>query len=103
MLSEKHQEQAILDRCWNIYDQITTTFQVDENFHVDYVSDIESVLLTNRLYFKVTIERGEYHLIIQEDYDFHFYELSIVSYSYILIDKRGVILSSGQIQPRITK
>ena len=89
MLSEKHQEQAILDRCWNIYDQITTTFQVDENFHVDYVSDIESVLLTNRLYFKVTIERGEYHLIIQEDYDFHFYELSIVSYSYILTDKRG--------------
>lgn len=87
MLSDKHQEQVILDRCWNIYDLITITFHGDENFHSDYISEIESVLLTNRLYFKVTIEQGEYHLIIQEDYDFHFYELSILNYSYILTDR----------------
>ena len=89
MLSEKHQEQAILERSWNIYDLITNTFHVDEDFHVEYISDVESVLLTNRLYFKLAIEQGEYYLIIQEDYDFHFYELSIVNYSYILTDKRG--------------
>jgi len=89
MLSEKHQEQAILERSWNIYDLITNAFHVDEDFHVEYISDVESVLLTNRLYFKLAIEQGEYYLIIQEDYDFHFYELSIVNYSYILTDKRG--------------
>lgn len=88
MLSEKHQEQAILERSWNIYDLITNTFHVDEVFHVEYISDVESVLLTNRLYFKLAIEQGEYYLIIQEDYNFHFYELSIVNYSYILTDKR---------------
>lgn len=37
MLSEKHQEQAILDRNWNIYDLITNTFHVDEDFHVEYI------------------------------------------------------------------
>ncbi len=88
MLPDKHQEQIIIDRCWHIYDLITDAFRVDEAFHLDYISDIESVLLTNRLYFKVEIEQGEYHLIIQEDYDFHFYELSIVNYSYILNDKK---------------
>lgn len=87
MLFDKHQEQVILDRCWFIYDLITNTFHVAEDFHADYISDIESVLLTNRLYFKVTIEQGEYHLIIQEDFDFRFYELLVVNYSYILTDK----------------
>jgi hypothetical protein len=61
MLFDRHQEQVILDRCWYIYDFITNTFHVDEDFHVDYVSDIESVLLTNRLYSKAAIEYGEYH------------------------------------------
>ncbi len=28
MLFDKHQEQIILDRCWNIYDLITNTFQI---------------------------------------------------------------------------
>ncbi len=41
------------------------------------------------MHFKLTIEAGKNHLIIQEDYDFHFYELSIVNYSYKLTDKRG--------------
>lgn len=56
---------------------------------MDYLIDVESALLTNRLYFKVTIEQGEYYLIIQEDYDFHFYELSVGNYSYILTDNTG--------------
>ena len=89
MLFDKHQQQVILEHCWNIYDLITNTFHVDEDFHVEYISNIESVLLTNRLYFKATIEQDEYRLIIQEDYDFHFYELSVVNYSYILTDSTG--------------
>ena len=62
MLPDKHQEKVVIDRCWHIYDLITNAFHVDEAFHVDYMSDIESVLLTNRLYSKVTIQQGEYYL-----------------------------------------
>ncbi len=74
---------------WHSYDLITDTFHVDENFHVDYILAIESVSLTNRLYFKVAIKGGQYYLLILEDYDFHFYELSVTGYSYILNDKTG--------------
>lgn len=89
MLLDKHQKQLVIDRCWYIYDQITNTFHVDDDFHVDYLLDVESALLTNRLYFKVKIEHGDNFIIIQEDYDFHLHELSIEGYSYILTDKTG--------------
>ncbi len=87
MLSEIHHEQLVIDRCWTIYELITSTFTVNENFLVNFISDIESVLLTYRLYFKITIAKDEYYLIIQEEYNFHFHELAIENYSYILTDK----------------
>lgn len=89
MLSEAHRKRLILERCWLIYDLITTAFETPDLFHADFPQIAEAALVWFYLRLSVNIHCAGYTLDIHEEYSFEGYELVVESYSYNLIDAGG--------------
>lgn len=87
MLYDSYQQRLIIDRCWLIYDLVTETFNVPQQFHIEFPSVVELVLITGYLRVFIEISRKGHLLHIHEEYDFRNQELMIKVYSYILLDK----------------
>ena len=82
------QRAALLDRCWSIYLSLTSTFNVPENFHVEFPVVVESALVSGALH--VTVPVGEdTTLSLREEYAFDRQRLTVNRYSYNLIDAVG--------------
>ena len=93
MLFNKFQEYKICERCWDIYNIILSSFEIDADLFVQLHKDIEIALLTGLLNFRLEIGNEKYELVIQEEYDFPLNEIKIFSYSYVLlnINKKPII------------
>lgn len=82
------QRAALLDRCWSIYQSVTGTFHVPENFHVDFPVVAESALVLGSLHITVPIGAG-LTLSLREEYGFERQRLTVSRYSYNVIDTAG--------------
>lgn len=87
MLYDAYQEKQITDRCWLIYDLVTEAFDVPQQFHIEFLSQVELALTSGYLQNLVEITRAGHFLHLHEEYGFRNYELVIMGYSYDLLDR----------------
>jgi len=88
MRFEGSQRAAVLNRCWSIYQSLTRSFTVPENFHVEFPITVESVLISGTLHVTVPVS-GDLTLSLREEYAFDRQRLAVTRYSYNLIDATG--------------
>jgi len=93
MLFDPRQRWLIAERCWFIYDVITSAFEVPETFHTEHPLLAEVAVVSGFLGLRTPIGSQGYLLDIHEEYGFQHYDLVIRSYSYNLLDsgQRSII------------
>jgi hypothetical protein len=85
---EGRQRAALLDRCWSIYQSVTSAFRVHESFHLQFPDVAESALVSGALHITVPIG-ADLTLSLREEYAFDRHKLAVSRYSYNVIDTAG--------------
>ena len=88
MSYEKHLEAQIIDRCWSIYNLLTSAFSPSDIFYLGFPSLVESALISYDLQINLPLAEG-FALILREEYEFSMHNLNLYSYSYNLLDHSG--------------
>ena len=88
MRFEGRQRAALLDRCWSIYQSIASAFNVPESFHVEFPVVIEAALMSGSLHLAVAVGAG-LTLSLREEYAFERQRMTVIRYSYNMIDTAG--------------
>ena len=87
MLYNSHQRRLVAERCWLIYDLISETFRVPDEFHIEFPSLVELALISGYFQVLVEVDRKGHFLHIHEEYDFKDRELIVKIYSYNFLDR----------------
>ncbi len=85
---EGRQRAALLDRCWSIYQSVTSAFNLPESFHVEFPVAAESALVSGSLHVTVPIG-ADLTLSLHEEYAFERQRLTVGRYSYNVVDTAG--------------
>ncbi len=82
---DAHKRRKIAKRCWSVYELINRHFTPAPDFHLEFPEVAELAVWSGALQARVTIP-PRYGLEVQEEYEFRESELSIVFYSYVLLE-----------------
>jgi hypothetical protein len=83
---EARQRRQIAERCWHLYDLINRSFTPAPEFHLEFPELAELAILSRALQVCLALAQG-YSLEVHEEYDFRGQELTVVHYSYVLLDR----------------
>lgn len=98
MPSDAWQRWQIYERCWKIYDLITNTFRLPQNFHAHFPDRVEMAVVMFLLHLEAPLPL-DYNLRIEEEYDFPGKGLEIKTYSYVLLHKNEAIVIRADPSP----
>ena len=82
------QRTALLDRCWLIYQSVARAFPVPESFHNEFPIIAESAIVSESLHLSVVIG-ADATLSLREEYAVERQRLTVIRYSYNVIDSTG--------------
>lgn len=88
MSYERHLEAQIIERCWSIYNLLTSTFSPSDTFHLGFPSLVETAIISSDLQINMPLAEG-FTLILREEYEFSLHKLKLHSYSYNLLEQNG--------------
>ena len=80
-------EKLILNHCWQTYEILYSNFTPAARFSSEFLSAVELAVVTNLFQLSIEIDAAKHVLHIREEWKSEDYKLTVLSYSYNLLDK----------------